>query len=208
MLIAQNTETKDYDCIKIDDAYGVKLAVEHLIELGHSDIGYIGDELSNPRLEVFMKIMQDNKMKINKKWIQVSRERFEKCGYELMSGILKSNDIPSAILGAYDDIAIGAIKAVHDRGLKVPDDISIVGIDNIRTASYYSPELTTVAGPVEEMGKIAVKLLFKKVKQFFEFREIFASILSRFSALFSNEVFAPVKKEVSVFIYLSVRRTI
>lgn len=164
VLIAQNTETKDFDCIKIDDAYGVKLAVEHLIQLGHRDIGYVGDELSNSRLDVFTRVMQENKMKVNKKWIQVSEERFEKCGYELMSNILKTNDVPSAILSAYDDIAIGAIKAIHDKGLSVPDDISVVGIDNIRTASYCIPELTTVAGTVEEMGKIAVKLLFKKVK--------------------------------------------
>jgi len=164
VLIAQNTETKDFDCIKIDDDYGVRLAVEHLIQLGHKDIGYIGDELSNTRLDIFMRVMQENKMRVNKKWIQVSEERFEKCGYELMSNILKSDDIPTAILGAYDDIAIGAIKAIHDKDLKVPDDISVIGIDNVRVASYYCPEITTVAGPVEEMGKIAVKLLFKKVK--------------------------------------------
>ena len=103
-------------------------------------------------------------MKVNRKWIQVSEERFEKCGYDLMNNILKNDELPTAILGAYDDIAIGAIKAIHDKGLKVPDDISVIGIDNVRVASYYSPEMTTIAGPVEEMGKIAVKLLFKKVK--------------------------------------------
>lgn len=164
VLIAQNTETKAFDCIKIDDAYGVRLAAEHLIQLGHRNIGYVGDELSNSRLDVFIKVLQEHKIPVNKKWIQVSEERFEKCGYELMSNILKSNDFPSAILGAYDDIAIGAIKAIHDKGLSVPDDISVVGIDNIRSASYCIPELTTVAGAVEEMGKIAVKLLFKKLK--------------------------------------------
>ncbi|HOJ10392.1 MAG TPA: LacI family DNA-binding transcriptional regulator [Clostridiales bacterium] len=164
VLVAQNTETKDFDCIKIDDDYGVRLAVEHFIQMGHKDIGYVGDELSNTRLDIFMKVMQENKMKINKKWIQVEEERFEKCGYDLMSSLLKADDIPTAVLAAYDDIAIGAIKAVFDKGLKVPDDISVVGIDNVRISSYYQPELTTIAGPVEEMGKIAVKLLFKKVK--------------------------------------------
>ncbi len=164
VLIAQNTETKDFDCIKIDDEYGVKLAVEYLIRSGHKDIGYIGDELSNPRLETFMNVMHSNKLKVNKKWIQVSEERFEKCGYDLMCNMLKNDELPTAILGAYDDIAIGAIKAIHDKGLNVPDNISVIGIDNVRIASYYSPELTTIAGPIEEMGKIAVKLLFKKVK--------------------------------------------
>lgn len=164
VLVAQNTETKDFDCIKIDDDYGVRLAVEHLIQLGHKDIGYVGDELSNTRLEIFTRIMQENNIKLNKKWIQVSEERFEKCGYDLMDKILKGDEIPTAIMGAYDDIAIGAIKAIHDKDLKVPQDISVVGIDNVRVASYYCPEITTVAGPVEEMGKIAVKLLFKKIK--------------------------------------------
>ena len=164
VLISQNSETKDFDCIKIDDDYGVRLAVEHLIQLGIKDIGYIGDELSNTRLNAFIKVLEENNLKINKKWIKVSKERFEKCGYNSMSSILKYNDIPIGILAAYDDIAVGVIKAIYDNGRNVPDDISVVGIDNIRSASYLRPELTTVAGPIEEMGKIAVKLLFKKIK--------------------------------------------
>ncbi len=164
VLITPNAETKDFDCIKIDDEYGVKLSVEHLIQQGHKKIGYIGDELSNPRLEAFLKVKGENELKINKKWIQVSEERFERCGYELMSNLLKEGGLPTAILAAYDDIAIGAVKAVHDAGLKVPDDISIIGIDNIRVTEYYNPTLTSVAGPVEEMGRIALKLLFKKIK--------------------------------------------
>ena len=164
VLIAQNTETQDFDCIKIDDEYGVRLAVEYLIQSGHRDIGYIGDELSNTRLETFINVMQANKIKVNKKWLQVSKERFEKCGYDLMQNMLKNDELPTAILSAYDDIAIGAIKAIHDKGLNVPGDISVVGIDNVRVASYYYPEITTIAGPIEEMSKIAVKLLFKKVK--------------------------------------------
>ncbi len=164
VLIAQNTETKDFDCIKIDDAYGVRLAVEYLIQSGHKDIGYVGDYLSNSRLDVFIKVMQENKMKVNKKWMLVSEERFEKCGYNIMNSMLQSDDRPTAIFAAYDDVAIGAIKASHDKGLRVPEDISVTGIDNIRAASYCRPELTTVAGSVEEMGTIAVKLLFKKLK--------------------------------------------
>lgn len=56
------------------------------------------------------------------------------------------------------------MKGLCDKDFKVSDDFSVVGIDNIKVAGYYCPEITTVAGSVEEMGKIAVKLLFKKVK--------------------------------------------
>jgi DNA-binding LacI/PurR family transcriptional regulator len=165
VLITPNADTKDFDCIKIDDEYGVKLSVEHFIQEGHKEIGYIGDELSNPRLEAFLKVMRENELKINKKWIHVStKERFERCGYETMSSLLEGDALPTAILAAYDDIAIGAVKAVHNAGLKVPDDISIIGIDNIRVTEYYNPTLTSVAGPVEEMARIALKLLFKKIK--------------------------------------------
>lgn len=164
VLVAQHTETKDFDCIRIDDDYGVRLAAEHLVDLGHKDIGYIGDELSNSRLNTLMKVMEENKLNINKKWMQVSIERFEKCGYESMNRIIKSGNIPTAVLAAYDGIAVGAIKAILDKNLQVPDDISVVGVDNIRSASYIKPELTTVASPIEEMGRIATKLLFKKIE--------------------------------------------
>jgi DNA-binding LacI/PurR family transcriptional regulator len=164
-LIAQNTETTEFDCIKIDDEHGVRLAVEHLISSGHRKIGYVGDYLSNTRLKTFLRIMKENKLDINKNWVQEGPVRFEECGYDLMTKIIKSVEMPTAILGAYDDIAIGAIKAVYDNGGTVPHDLSVVGIDNIRSASYYSPELTTVAGPIVEMCKIAIKLLLKKVNE-------------------------------------------
>jgi DNA-binding LacI/PurR family transcriptional regulator len=119
--------------------------------------------LSSARMEAFVKVLQANNIKINEKWIRVSEERFEKCGYDLLTAMLKENTLPTAIVCAYDNIAIGAIKAINDAGLRVPDDISIIGIDNINVTSYYNPEITSIAGPVEEMAKIAVKLLFKKV---------------------------------------------
>ncbi len=164
VVIAQNSDTKEYDCIRIDDKYGIKLSIEHLLEQGHTDIGYIGDELSNARLEAFIEILQTNSLKVNKKWIRVSEERFEKCGYDLMTDMLKEGDLPTAILGAYDNIAIGAIKAISDSGRRVPEDISILGIDNISVTAYYNPEITSVAGPAEEMARIAVKLLFRKIE--------------------------------------------
>lgn len=81
VLISQNTETRDFDCIKIDDDYGVRLAVEHLIAAGHKKICYIGDELTTARLNIFSKIMIENSFNVNEEWIQVSNERFDKYGY-------------------------------------------------------------------------------------------------------------------------------
>ncbi|NLB43149.1 MAG: LacI family transcriptional regulator [Clostridiales bacterium] len=164
VVIAQNSDTKEYDCIRIDDKYGIKLSIEHLLEQGHTDIGYIGDELSNARLEAFIEILQAKNLRVNRKWIRVSEERFEKCGYDLMTNMLKDDDLPTAILGAYDNVVIGAIKAITDAGRKVPEDISMIGIDNISVTAYYNPEITSLAGPAEEMARIAVKLLFKKIE--------------------------------------------
>lgn len=163
VVIAQNADTKEFDCIKIDDEYGMKLSVEHLLEQGHTNLGYVGDKLSNARMEAFIENLQENKLKVNKKWIRVSEERFEKCGYDLLTAMIKEGDLPTAIVGAYDNIVIGAVKAITDSGRKVPEDISIIGIDNISVTNYYNPEITSVAGPVEEMARIAVKLLFKKI---------------------------------------------
>lgn len=164
VMIAQNTNPIGFDSIKIDDDFGVKLAIEYLITSGHRKICYLGDELSNTRKDAFLGIMNANRIEVNEQWVQVNKERFEVCGYELMNNILKSGNLPTAVFGAYDDIAIGAMKAIYEYGLKIPDDISIIGIDNIRVSPYINPNLTTVAGPVEEMGRIVVKLLLKKIK--------------------------------------------
>ena len=81
-----------------------------------------------------------------------------------MNDILDSGEMPTAVFAAYDDVAIGAIRAITEHGLTIPGDISIIGVDNITVSPYLAKGLTTASGPVKEMADVSVSILNKKIK--------------------------------------------
>lgn len=168
VLVETLLAVPDYDYIKIDDHRGVKMAVEHLLNLGHKKIGFIGEKLSKHRLSGYMETLKKYNIKIDKDLIKIGKERYEEGGYKRMNDILKLEQIPTAIFASYDDMAIGAIKAIYESGLEVPEDISVVGFDNVSVTAYLKKGLTTISRPVEEMGKLAVSILLRKIENKFK----------------------------------------
>ena len=162
--VATEVELQDYDYIKIDEDYGISLAISHLAELGHREIGYIGETLSESRLKSFNSLLKKNGLPINHDFIKVGTERFEEGGYKRMKEILALKKLPTAIFASYDSIAIGAMRAMTESGLRIPEDISIIGVDNINVAAYLTKALTTISSPVNDMGSIASRILLDKIE--------------------------------------------
>lgn len=164
VFIATSTVLNNIDCLKIDDYYGVVIGIEHLIKLGHKKICYIGDHLTESRLKAYTDTLIKNNVEIDKSLIKISEQRFEACGYSSMKSILSSSNIPTAVFAAYDDIAIGAMKAILEHGLSIPEDISIIGMDNVTICPYLPKRLTTVSNPIREMAEVSVSILIRKVE--------------------------------------------
>lgn len=164
VLITTENETDDYDCIRIDDYTGVITGVEYLIRLGHRKIGYIGDNLTEGRLKAYYDVLKKNDIPIVNDYISISKLRFEECGYQGMKAILDGGVCPTAIFAAYDDIAIGAMRAITEQGRAVPEDISIIGMDNVTVCPYLFKGLTTVSNPIKEMAAVSISILSKKIE--------------------------------------------
>lgn len=159
------TTLTDYDVINIDNYHGVDLAVEHLKSLGHKRIGFISEYLSSPvRLPAFTASLEKHGLPVDQTLIKIGKERLEEGGYLRMRELLTTNPTVTAVFASYDTMAQGAMKAIMEHGLRIPEDISIVGFDNIRESAYFSTPLTTVAPPVTEMGGMAVNILMDKTK--------------------------------------------
>ncbi len=148
-----------------DREAAAKEAVQHLIKQGHKQIGYIGGpELNDPfrqekRFLGYQSAMREAGLELNDNWIidvkwdvslsyELTKQAFEKKGYS-----------PTAIFAASDMMAIAAMRAASERGLRIPEDIAVVGVDNIEISEFTSPPLTTIHVPKIEMGMFAVKLL-------------------------------------------------
>lgn len=155
-----------YDVIEIDNYYGVSLAVEHFAKAGFRNIGFISEFLSSKvRLPAYEKALNTFGIPINRNLIKIGKERLEEGGYLRMKELIAQGSIPGAVVASYDTMAQGALKALDEHGIKVPQDISIIGFDNIRESPFFSIPLTTVAPPVIEMGEMAVGILLDRIEK-------------------------------------------
>ena len=155
----------DVDCLFVDEERGNTMAVEHLLHRGYRKIGFIGENNTRNRCDFFLKVMKQYDIPVNPKFVRIAQNRGEEGGYLRMKEILSLVDLPDAIYASYDQMAIGAIHAIHESGLRVPTDIAVIGFDNIPTSQYIAGGLTTIGTPFDEIAAIVVRILLHRISQ-------------------------------------------
>ncbi|MBD0380934.1 LacI family DNA-binding transcriptional regulator [Paenibacillus sedimenti] len=150
--------------VSTDEAKGARLVTQHLIDLGHKDIGFIGgvDHMSTTiqKVKAFKSQLEDSGLVYQPDWV-LHGSFSVRSGEELMKKMIEMKKRPTAIFCVNDFTAVGAIKAVSEHGMKIPDDFSIVGFDDTPLATSIIPEMTTVSQKSHELGKTAVQILTK-----------------------------------------------
>lgn len=170
--IAGHEEIEGVTNVILDHQRAAELGIGHLVELGHRRIAVIkGQDFSADtqiRWETIAQAALEKGVPINKKLV-VQLEGINpspEVGYIATQKLLAKNEPFTAIFAFNDISAIGAIRALQESGLRVPEDVSVVGFDNIHIAAYNYPSLTTVRQPLFEMGKLAVQTLLKNFALF------------------------------------------
>ncbi|MEK5147915.1 LacI family DNA-binding transcriptional regulator [Psychrobacillus sp. FSL K6-4615] len=135
-----------------------QLAVEYLYLNSIRDVGYIAgkdsSDISNQRLEGFLQTMSQFGMTAQPQWIKHGNF-FESSGYEAMEVILQGESLPKAIIAASDMMALGAMRAIKDYGLRIPQDIQVLGCDDVEACRYMEPALTTIKQDKQKIGRLA-----------------------------------------------------
>lgn len=163
-LVVLNREMKEHDihCVYIDDYLGAYNAVQYLVESGHERIATIkGQEIfitTRQRLNGYIDVLKKYNIKVRDEYI-VQGGSTPESGYEAMESLLKTNPLPSAVFVSNDIMAVGALKACNQKGLRVPEDISIMGFDDMDFSKYLIPSLTTVRKPRRQMGREGALML-------------------------------------------------
>jgi DNA-binding LacI/PurR family transcriptional regulator len=153
--------------IDIDNAQGVTQALEHLYCLGHRRIAHIsGSQIQRSgqqRHQAYLSFMESIGECVPADW-NVSTEYNYESGLVAARLLLQSSEIPTAIVAANDHIALAVIDAASQRGIRIPDDLSLIGFDDIREAEYCRPRLTTVRQPMRQIGYNAGEWLIHSIK--------------------------------------------
>lgn len=167
IVLIENYQPTRIHSITADNLTAGRIVTEHLIDLGHTRIGALGGPPKYSSLRDRMRghqiAMIEHGLPIDPRYAPKPISGNPRKGYVQMQQLLALPDPPTAVFAVSDRAAFGAIEAIKDAGLRVPDDISVVGIDDVRDAAYSTPPLTTFTVPKYDLGVVAVSILHRLV---------------------------------------------
>ena len=169
VLIAGHTELENVSNVMLDHELGAQLALQHLYKLGHREIVYIkGQSFSTDtelRWQATLKFAQQLGLRIERgRTVELTMDSTSpSISYPLIRELLKKDKKFTAILCFNDISAMGSIRALYDAGLRVPEDVSVLGFDDIQSASFHMPSLTTVRQPLQQMGVAGAAALLRQL---------------------------------------------
>jgi DNA-binding LacI/PurR family transcriptional regulator len=159
--------SESIDTVVIDNEKGGFMATRHLMELGHRKIAVITSSLGfssfEDRLLGYKRALQEKGIPIEDNFIKQGDHRSSEIGKKLTIELLEQNPGPTALFVMNNQMTLGALEAINERNLVIPDDISIVGFDDMLWAKAISPPLTVVKQPGYEMGRRVAELFFQRV---------------------------------------------
>ncbi len=162
VLIGSHPYLQPMYSVDVANRDGAAVAVEHLLRLGHSRIATITGPL---QMNTAIDRRDGYKQALLKAGVGIDPQLIgegdftQEGGYSAMRTLLDVQPPPTAVFAASDMMALGALRAIYDAGLRVPDDIALVGFDDIPIASFATPELTTVRQPIQRLGATAATML-------------------------------------------------
>jgi DNA-binding LacI/PurR family transcriptional regulator len=167
VLLDNIASDKSIPSVTIDNFNSCRNATSYLRSLGHRRIGFISglldSDISNDRLLGYANALQHHKIKEDKKLVYQGDYSYES-GESGAEYFLSLKNPPTAILCANDSMAIGAMKKIREKGLSIPEDISVIGFDDIEVAARVFPPLTTNAAPIKDIAQKATELLISSIK--------------------------------------------
>jgi DNA-binding LacI/PurR family transcriptional regulator len=176
-LIGRDFRHQHADLVTADHLKGGYEATRHLIQLGHQRIGFVGVSLTQGsrlrRFQGYLEALTEHGLAVEERLIvggrstsdQMPGYSTEEMGYDGMVKLLALKKRPTAVFARNDFTAVGALNAIKRAGLRIPEDIAVVGYDDIPLATHTSPALTTVRQPTREQGRVAAEFLLQRIEE-------------------------------------------
>lgn len=155
--------------VRVDDRHAAYNGAEHLIKKGHRNIGMISGPKSDPiagtmRVEGFLSALNEFGLPADEGLVEYAAGFSFKDGVSALPKLLKRNPDVTGVMISSDELAIGAMSAAYKMGIKIPDELSLIGYDNLPISEMCIPPLTTISQPLYEMGSKSAKLLLEMIR--------------------------------------------
>jgi LacI family transcriptional regulator len=168
LILHGRLKNSGFPCVDADNRDGAYRAVRHLIDLGHRRIGFISNAHfsfcgAEERFAGYVQALAEHDIAYDTDLIQLAAF-LPATGKTAMEHLLRLQQPPTAVFAASDVIAVGAMSAIHSFGLRVPDDVAVVGYDDILLSAHANPPLTTVRVPADDLGRTAGESLIQLIE--------------------------------------------
>jgi LacI family transcriptional regulator len=164
-----------YSYVDTDNGAGMRLVLDHVMGLGHRRIAFVCGRLqeinARERLVTYRRFLWSHGIEYDDRLVFPGDWSLDS-GYDALIALNRKELPPTAIVFSNDQMALGGIKAAHDRGVSLPQEVSITGYDDITYASFSSPSLTTVRQPIDDIARIAVDLVLERIRGEAPFKRI------------------------------------
>ncbi|MEX2564838.1 MAG: LacI family DNA-binding transcriptional regulator [Cyclobacteriaceae bacterium] len=168
VCVDRNLGNVDVDVVVVDNEAGSYKAIKHLIQLGHQRIGFLGGLYSIPtsrhRKDGYLRALEEHDIPIDESLIEFGDSKYES-GKQMVQKFLDMDEPPTALFTGNNVITLAGLEVIHSRGLIIPDDIAIVGFDDMYWSNSLNPPLTAVAQPGYEIGRQAARMLFERLNE-------------------------------------------
>lgn len=162
---AEFADATNVSCVGIDDKEASCFAIQQFIARGRKKIAMINHDLNYKyaqlREEGYREVIDTNQL--DYKTIQYANDLSYEAGKDAMTALLLNDEKPDAVFAVSDTLAVGALRAIENAGLKVPDDIAVIGFDGTELGTMVYPKLSTIQQPSQNIGREAVRLLLNKI---------------------------------------------
>lgn len=144
--------------VTIESKGAIEDAVRYFAENGVSDIGFIGEWLTDSKKRHFISAMQKIVGSYNPEYIAIG-DRFSDGAYETMKKLVEKNKVPRALICAYDYLAIGAMRCLVENGYRIPEDVAVIGMDDIAEAKFFNPSLSSISHNCDKLCEAVANTL-------------------------------------------------
>jgi LacI family transcriptional regulator len=160
VYVSSTPRTTARSYVVIDNVQGAFLAAAHLLNAGRAPVAFIGSRESSDdeRFEGYRRALADHGVTFDEHYVRLGDMR-QAGGYRLLRGMIEDGHRPRSVFAENDLMALGCLQAARELGLRIPEDIAIVGFDDIPFASFPEVQLTTIRQPTSDMGRMAVEIL-------------------------------------------------
>lgn len=159
--IGMNNESATVHCVDTQIKDALDRAIGCLKKHGHTKIGYIGENYTSVEYLKIREAVQRQNVELNEKYVEINDKRFQDCGYYGVEKMIEKKDMPTAIFAAYSHIAIGIMKRLTEEGIRIPEDVSLICMDDLSCMPYSNEDLSCIKLHLDVVCSEAVELIYR-----------------------------------------------